>query len=138
MSNKIRLSIIVSVLILAMVYMVYAAFPGSAMYYVTVDELAVKSKAGELVPGQRVRVVGRLVPDSFERKPGTLEASFSISNQGEVLRAQYNRPIPDTFFSPQNQVVLEGTYGPDALFHADDVTVKCPSKYESLPKEKGI
>ena len=108
------------------------------MYYLTVDELTVKSQAGELVPGQRVRVVGRLVPDSFERKPGTLDASFSISNQGEVIHAKYNRAVPDTFFSPQNQVVLEGIYGPDDLFRADDVTVKCPSKYESLSKERGI
>ena len=136
--SKARLVLIGGVLVLALAYFVYVTFPGSAMYYLTVDELAAETQAGKVVEGQRLRVVGNLVPDSFKREPGSLLASFSmVSSQGKVLNAQYDGPVPDTFFSPHNQIVLEGSYDSGGLFRADDVVVKCPSKFLTLAEEGG-
>ena len=43
--------------------------------------------------------------------------------------------LPDLFFNPHSEIVLEGTYEPGGVFMTDRVFVKCASKYQSLEGE---
>lgn len=131
-NNKTRLAVVGLTLVLAVGYLVYAAFPGSTMYYVTVSEFL---SDGQNLDGRNVRVVGKLVPDSFERTPDTIQAHFMLSDQGAIMPATYNGVVPDLFFSPHSDIVLEGSYGGDGVFQVQDVVVKCPSKYEALKEQ---
>ena len=128
-NNKSRLVLVVLVLVLALGYLVYAAFPGSTLYYLTVSEFLVD---GQVRDGGSVRVVGKLLPDSFQRVPDTVQANFTITEQGEMMEATYVGVLPDLFFNPHSDVVLEGSYGDDGVFHTDTVIVKCPSKYQAV------
>lgn len=128
-SNKTRLIIVVSVLLLALGYLVYAAFPGNTMYYLTVEEFVSDEQNQD---GRSIRVVGKLMPDSFQRVSGTTEANFILTEDGEVMKATYNGVLPDLFFNPHSDIVLEGSYGEEGVFHTDAVIVKCPSKYQAL------
>ena len=129
LSGRGRLFLVGIVLLLAVVYLIYAAFPGSTSYYFTVDELAAFD--GE-VEGRTFRVKGALVPDSFIREDGGTMASFSLSAGGGVLPATYDGVVPDLFFNSHSEIILQGTYVEGENFHADTVSVLCPSKYEAL------
>lgn len=135
-NNRTRLFLVGVVLALALGYLIYAAFPGNTLYYLTVDEFVADEQSKD---GRSVRVVGKLVPDSFERvslngRP-TTQANFILTENDHVMNATYIGTIPDLFFNPHSDVVLEGSYGADDMFHADTVIVKCPSKYQALTEE---
>ena len=117
------------VLLLAVVYLIYAAFPGSTSYYFTVDELEANSAE---VDGKTVRVKGTLVPDSFVREDGGTMATFALTAGDEVLPAVYNGVVPDLFFNEHSEIILQGGYSEGQTFHADTVSVLCPSKYQAL------
>ena len=51
------------------------------------------------------------------------------------LQASYVGVMPDLFFNPHSEIILEGSYGTDAVFETDSILVKCPSKYQSLEEE---
>ena len=129
LTNKTRLALILFVLALAMGYLVYAAFPGNTLYYLTVGEFLADAQA---MDGKSGRVVGKLVPGSLQQTPGTMEKKFDISDQGEVLHATYDGPLPGLFESPHSDIVLEGSFSEGRVFQTDTVIVKCPSKYKAL------
>ncbi len=131
-NNKTRLVVVVVVLALALGYLIYAAFPGSTLYYLTVDEFLADDGGKD---GRSVRVVGKLVPGSFERVPGTTLARFVITEKEAVLPSTYDGVLPDLFFNPHSDVVLEGHYGEGGVFQTDTVIVKCPSKYQAVTEE---
>ncbi len=135
-NNKTRLLLVGVVLALALGYLIYAAFPGNTLYYLTVDEFVADEQSKD---GRSVRVVGKLLPDSFERVSSdgrpTTQANFILTDNDQVMNATYTGTIPDLFFNPHSDVVLEGSYGADEVFHADTVIVKCPSKYQALTEE---
>ncbi len=124
-----RLLLVGVVLLLAVAYLVYAAFPGSASYYFTVDELAVFD--GE-VEGRTLRVKGKLAPDSFTREEGGTMAAFALISGDSVLPATYDGVVPDLFFNAHSEIILQGSYKVGEAFHADTVSVLCPTKYQAL------
>ena len=131
-NNKTRLLVVGVVIFLALGYLVYAAFPGSTLYYVTVNEFLADEQN---MDGRSLRVVGKLVPDSFQRVPGTTRANFTLTEEGKVLQGSYVGVLPDLFFNPHSDVVLEGSYGEGNVFNASTVIVKCPSKYQALRED---
>ena len=125
------------VLALAVGYMVYAAFPGNVLYYLTVSEFM---DANEYQDGRTVRVAGALVGGTFHRQGNSTDSNFQlIDKEGgstERLAASYSGIMPDLFFNPHSEIILEGRYGPDHVFEAESIMVKCPSKYQALEEEQ--
>ena len=117
------------VLAFAIAYLVYAAFPGSTSYYFTVDELAAFD--GDLSE-RRFRVKGSLVTDSFNRQTETTTALFTLASGEDTLLASYTGVVPDLFFNDHSEIILMGAYKEDGIFHAETVSVLCPTKYEAL------
>ena len=126
-----RLLIGGTLLLGALFYLAYLAFQGSTVYYVTVDDLL--AQGVEATTERSVRVNGVLLEGSFVRETGSTEASFVLVDPEGVgqVDAVYNGVVPDLFFNEHSQVVAEGRYGSDGVFHADLLIVKCPSKYAS-------
>ncbi|PKB77944.1 MAG: hypothetical protein BZY88_20325 [SAR202 cluster bacterium Io17-Chloro-G9] len=136
--HRTRFAILGLVVALSVGYMVYAAFPGNALYFLTVSEFMDKD---DVQDGRTVRVAGKLVDGSFLREDSSTLASFRLNDKdggspGEQLAASYNGVLPDLFFNPHSEVILEGSYGPGQVFLVDSVLVKCPSKYQSLEEEQ--
>ena len=132
-----RLIILGVVVALAVAYMIYAAFPGNALYFVTVSEFM---GGEEYQDGRVLRVSGKLVPESFQREDsGTLARFQLIDKEGDAsdvnLEASYVGVMPDLFFNPHSEIILEGSYTPTGVFETDSILVKCPSKYQSLEGE---
>ena len=132
------------VVALAVAYMIYAAFPGNALYFVTVSEFM---GGAEYQDGRVLRVSGKLVPDSFQREDGGTLARFHLVDKeggtdvegaasDAMLQASYVGVMPDLFFNPHSEIILEGSYAPTGVFETDSILVKCPSKYQSLDGEQ--
>ena len=136
--NRTRFVVLGLVLALSVGYMVYAAFPGNALYFLTVSEFMARDNVQD---GRMVRVAGKLVDGSFLREENSAASSFRLTDKdsglaGEHLAASYVGVLPDLFFNPHSEVILEGSYGPGRVFQVDNVLVKCPSKYQSLEEEQ--
>ena len=142
-SHRTRLLILGGVIALAVAYMVYAAFPGNTLYFVTVSEFVEDPK---LRDGQTLRVAGALAPDSFRRKDGSTLSRFSLGDKqvdvpgiapgSPQMEASYVGVLPDLFFNPHSEIILEGHYdGHAGVFATDNILVKCPSKYQSMQAE---
>jgi cytochrome c-type biogenesis protein CcmE len=117
-------------LVLATVFgiLLYTTLGESMQYYKYVDEVVGSPTDWT---GKRLQVHGYVVPDSIARKRDRLEYRFEIQRNGKTLRAYYNGVVPDTFKN-DSEVVLTGVLTKDG-FMADEMTAKCPSKYEEAP-----
>ena len=138
--HRMRLIILVGVIALAVAYMVYAAFPGNTQYFVSVSEFL---DDPTLHDGQTLRVAGALNPDSFRREDGSASSRFALGDKeadvpglipgSRVMEASYVGVLPDLFFNPHSEIILEGSYDAQSgVFATDHILVKCPSKYQSL------
>ena len=136
-NHRTRFLVLGTVVALALGYMIYAAFPGNALYFLTVSEFNNKATAQD---GRTVRVSGKLVEGSFQREGSSMLSRFSIQDKayeiaGEQLAASYEGVMPDLFFNPHSEIILEGKFGSQRVFEANAILVKCPSKYQSLEVE---
>ena len=127
-----KLIIVGIVLLAAFGYFGFTAFQAATSFYLTVDELVAQGPAA----GESVKVKGALVEDSFDRaSTENTIATFQLHENGAQIDATYDGVLPDLFFNPHSEIVLEGTYEPGGVFMTDRVFVKCASKYQSLEGE---
>jgi len=133
MQRNMRVFVAFTLVIVAMLYLISSGFNEETMvYYSTVKELKMK---GQDAYGQGFRVSGKVVPGSIEKASGKIEVRFIIEEEGERLSVVYNGILPDTF-KEGAEVLIEGKYQSDDVFHATNVFTKCASKYEALDENK--
>jgi cytochrome c-type biogenesis protein CcmE len=143
----------------AVVYLIYSSAQQSAEYFMTVDEL--KAKGNKLVD-KNLRLSGAVIGDSIQYDPQTLTLTFEVAHVpgdnaeiealgglAEVLRAAsmdptrarvtvvYVGPKPDLLRS-EAQAIMTGYIGADGIFYANELLLKCPTKYEeAVPEQAG-
>ena len=117
----------VTSLVLATVFgvLLYTTLGESMQYYKYVDEVV--GSQGDWT-GKKLQVHGYVVPGSIGKKRDRLEYRFDIQRNGKTMRAFYTGIVPDTF-KDDSEVVLTGMWTKDG-FMANDLTAKCPSKYD--------
>ncbi len=152
--------IIGGVLILAAVgYLIFSSTQASAEYFLTVDELKAQSAN---VTGKNLRISGAVVGDSIQYDPQTLTLTFEVAdvpNDNSLIDAQgglaavlhsavidpsrsrikivYTGPKPD-LLKNEAQAIMTGQLGSDGVFHADELLLKCPTKYQdAVPNQTG-
>jgi cytochrome c-type biogenesis protein CcmE len=150
--------IVGSLLILAaVVYLIVSATQANAEYFMTVNEL--KSKGNSLV-GRSLRISGAVIGDTIQYDPQTMNLTFEIAHvpgdnasiemggglaavlhaavtdpQRARLTIVYNGPKPD-LLSNEVQAIITGHLGEDGIFYADELLLKCPTKYqEAVPSQ---
>ena len=79
---------------------------------ITVSEL---TSRGELLPGQRLRVEGKVTPASIEWDNQAQVMSFVLTDDKDSLHAVYKGIVPDNF-KPGAELIVEGRYSPDGVF----------------------
>jgi len=146
-------------IVTAIVYLIISSTRASAQYFLTVDELAAK---GASVLGRDLRISGAVIGDSIQYDPQTLTLKFTIAaipgdnkeieKQGglaavlnaavndpsrERLEVIYNGPKPDLLRN-EAQAIITGQMGSDGVFQADELLLKCPTRYEeAVPDQTG-
>ena len=122
---RLKLIIAVVVLTLAIGYLVFSSVRSSSAYYMTIGEL---KAGGPSLEDKKVRVAGTLVGDSVEWNARQLQLDFEISDDSGQLPVSYKGARPD-MLRDGAETVVEGKYA-DGTFHATNLLLKCPSKYE--------
>ncbi len=122
------------ILILAAIaYVTISSFQSNAIYYLTLKEL--NAQRASLV-NQPVRINAPLDKSTIQFDDKTLTLTFNLKDDNLVLPVVYKGVKPDTFEQGES-VVAEGRLGADGTFQANQILVKCPSKYESQPNSPG-
>lgn len=130
MSPRVRLTVAAVLFIGALAYFSFLAFRSATVYYLTVGEL---EQQGPTAEGRLVRVAGKLVNGSFERDRDGLDVSFQLKDErGNTLPVAYRGEVGQLFFNDHSELILEGRYSGDRIFHTETLIVRCPSKYVSL------
>ena len=140
-----------AVILLAVVYLIASSTVVGAQYFYTVDEL--QGRGSEAV-GQPVRIAGAVLGDSIQYDPETLALTFTIVHMpgdnalivedgglAEALHiavedgsrtrldVEYIGVKPD-LLRHEAQAILTGELGEDGVFHANELLLRCPTRYE--------
>jgi cytochrome c-type biogenesis protein CcmE len=147
------------VIVAGIIYLMASSLSASAQYFLTVDEVLAREQSGELV-GRNIRVSGAVLGETIEYDIDSLELSFTIAHvpadnqliadQGGLAKALhdavndpdrsrlkilYSGPIPD-LLQNEAQAILTGELLPSGVFLADEILLKCPTKYEGEVPEQ--
>ena len=146
-------------IVAAIVYLIISSTQASAQYFMTIGELESK---GASVQGRDLRISGAVIGESIRYDPESLELSFMIADipgdnanieaQGGLavvlheaaidpnrprLQVIYSGPKPDLLRN-EAQAIVTGNIGEDGIFFANELLLKCPTKYEeSVPEQAG-
>lgn len=132
MNTRVKLSVGIGVVLIALVWLAASGFQEAKTYYYTVDEVV--ARAGE-VGGARLRISGEVLEGTIARRADGLH--FVLGENGKELPVLYAGldPVPDTF-KDHAKAVVEGQLGADGALVADKIQAKCASKYEAMYEEE--
>lgn len=141
----------------AVVYLIASSTQASAEYFMTVDELKAE---GPSAINKSVRLSGAVLGDTIQYDASTLTLTFEIAhvpgdnNEIEALgglavvlhnaasdpslariKVLYEGVMPDLLRN-EAQAIMTGTLGKDGVFHAEELLLKCPTKYEEAVPEQ--
>lgn len=109
------------------------AFQQNLLYFFSPSQVA----AGEAPPGYPFRLGGLVAAHSVDRKPGSLEVRFQVTDGKQSIPVTYTGVLPDLFREGQG-VVTHGQLGADGAFHADQVLAKHDEEYMPPAVKKAL
>ena len=157
---RINKFVIGGILILgAVVFLIWTATAASAEYFLTIDELNAK---GSSIVDKNLRVSGAVIGDSIQYDAPNLTLNFEVADvpaDNKVLEQQgglaealhqavldpsrvrmkvvYVGPKPDLLRN-EAQAIMTGHLGADGTFYAEELLLKCPTRYEeAVPQQTG-
>jgi len=113
-------------------YMAYLGASASWQYYLTVDECVADASS---LPGQQVRVSGKVARGSLRISPDAKHAEFSLLGASETLPVAYSGPLPDGL-AEEIDVVVEGRLDDAGTLQGVKVLTRCASKYSAKGPER--
>ena len=143
----------------AVVFLIWNAAASTSEYFMTIDELQAK---GAKMVNKNLRVSGAVVGDSIQYDAQSLTLTFDVAqvpgDNAEIdkegglaavlhaavidtsrarMKVIYVGPKPDLLRN-EAQAIMTGHVGADGIFHADELLLKCPTKYqEAVPNQAG-
>ena len=129
---------IAAMVVIAIAIVIIITSVGDASSYLTFNEAKELSIKGF---SKNIHVVGQLTRSEsgnvtgIQESPDKLSFKFKMIDEAGVQEEVFHaNPVP-TDFSKSEQVVIVGSYRGEN-FIADEILLKCPSKYEEEPDFK--
>ena len=138
-------------IVAAVVYLIVTSTQAAAQYYLTIDEM--ESKGAEVM-GRDLKLSGAVDGDSISYDPESLTLTFTMANvpadldeieqaggladvlhqavqdpNASRIEVVYVGPKPD-LLRHEAQAIVTGRLGDDGNFYADELLLKCPTRYE--------
>jgi cytochrome c-type biogenesis protein CcmE len=102
----------------------------TGVYFLTTSQLVDRTRTDPSFHDVGLKVGAKVVPGSVHREARTID--FRITDGTSEFPVTYTGLVPDTFTDASNiEVIVEGKYGRDGVFHATEVLAKCGSRYEA-------
>ena len=143
----------------AVVFLIWSSTAATSEYFLTIDELNAKSSS---IVDKNVRVSGAVLGDTIQYDAQNLVLTFEVANvpgdnaeieaQGglaEVLhqavidpsrqrmKVVYEGVMPDLLRN-EAQAIMTGHVGADGIFYAEELLLKCPTKYEEAVPDQVV
>ncbi|MES2304128.1 MAG: cytochrome c maturation protein CcmE [Gemmatimonadota bacterium] len=126
------------VIVGAVVLLISEGVKATGTYFLTPTQLVEKTTADSTFYNLGLKVSAKVVRGSISRDPSARRVDFKISDGGQTFPVTYVGDVPDTFTDANDiDVVVEGKFGRDHVFHATDVIAKCGSRYEAVWDAQG-
>ncbi len=118
----------------AAIFLVVTGFMGNASYVLTISDLRNRADKGVDV---NARITGAVIYESvqYDIRNNQPHLEFDVVDSADQigkqtpLRIVYEGPKPD-LLQPKAQAIVEGHLGADGKFYADNLLLKCPTRYE--------
>ncbi len=135
----------------AIAYLVVTSLQSTAQYFYTIDEIKAK---GPAVVGKSLRASGAVIGDTIAFDDKTLKITFTMANvsndtkditaagglaqllhnavldpKASRMQVVYVGPKPD-LLKNEAQAIVTGKVGADGVFYADELLLKCPTRYD--------
>ncbi len=145
------------ILLAGVVFLIVTSTVAGAQYFYTVDELV---EQGEVAVDTPARISGAVLGETIAYDLETLTLTFEIAHmpadtellndEGGLalalhqavsdpsrtrLKVQYVGPLPD-LLQNEAQAIMTGRLGEDGVFYADELLLKCPTRYEETAPEQ--
>jgi cytochrome c-type biogenesis protein CcmE len=149
--NRIKFILGGLLIVAAVVYLIASSTNAAAQYYLTIDELVTRA---DTIGERDLRISGAVDGDTITYDSQSLTLRFTIANVpadtdeieaagglAEVLHQAvqdenatrldvlYEGPMPD-LLRHEAQAIVTGRLGEDGVFYADELLLKCPTRYE--------
>jgi cytochrome c-type biogenesis protein CcmE len=147
------------VILAAVLYLIVTSVGAGAQFFYTVDEL--KDRGSDAV-GEPIRIAGAVLGDSIQYDADTLTLTFTIVhmpadtqliNDDGGLAAALDAAVDDEsrnrldvvyvgvkpdLLQDAAEAILTGKLGDDGVFHANELLLRCPTRYEeAVPGQAG-
>jgi cytochrome c-type biogenesis protein CcmE len=141
----------------AVVFLIWTSTAANAEYFLTIDELNAK---GSSILDKNLRVSGAVLGDSIQYDASSLTLSFEVAHvpgdnaeletEGGLAEALHQAVMdpsrarmkvvyvgarPDLLRN-EAQAIMTGHLGNDGIFYADELLLKCPTRYEEAVPEQ--
>jgi cytochrome c-type biogenesis protein CcmE len=135
-----------ALILAAVVYLVISGTLAGARYYITVDDLL---KNPQQYAGKDVRISGAVIGDTIQYDDQKLIMNFTIANipsqpqdlaltlheavsdsQATRLQIRVEDQVKPDLLRNEAQAILTGKLGADGIFHASELLLKCPTRFE--------
>ncbi|MBX3066360.1 MAG: cytochrome c maturation protein CcmE [Anaerolineae bacterium] len=140
------------VILAAAIYLIANGTAAGARYFITVNELANGSYAG-----QTVRISGAVVGSSIKYDASNLVIDFTIANipadttdlaatlhnavldpNSQKLAIRVEGQVKPDLLQDEAQAIITGKLGADGVFYANELLLKCPSRYSEISPKNAI
>lgn len=115
-------------------YLIISSISSAGAYYREVGEVLAQ---GDALAGKNLRVSGNIVTESVTYDAAKLDLNFLISDPADAskqLPVYFHGVKPDQMTREGSSAIVEGSLGPNGTVEANNLLLKCPSRYE----EQGI
>ncbi|MCU0508841.1 MAG: cytochrome c maturation protein CcmE [Anaerolineae bacterium] len=117
-------------------YLIISSISSAGAYYREVGEVLAQRDA---LAGKNLRVSGNIVTESVKYDSATLDLNFMISDPADAtktLPVYFHGVQPDQITREGASAIVEGSLGPNGVVEANNLLLKCPSRYEESGMEE--
>jgi len=160
MTNKTKFIFAGLLIVAAVAYLIVSSTGSTANYFLTIEEL---QAMGNDAAGRNVTVSGAVLGDTIVYDPSeSPQVTFTVvqipgdpeeveraGGLAKVLHDAVNNPsaprlevvyydVKPDLLQNEAQAIMRGQLGEDGRFYADEVLLKCPTRYEEeVPEQSG-
>ncbi len=125
-----------AVIVVGVTGLIVTGVKETGIYFLTPTQLVDRTRTDSTFHDVGLKVGAKVVPGSVRRDSRTID--FRVTDGTSEFPVTYTGLVPDTFTDASNiEVIVEGKYGRDGVFHATEVLAKCGSRYEAEVKKSG-
>lgn len=117
-------------------FLISQAVSSTGAYYREVGEVLAQQNS---LVSKNLRVSGNIVTESITYDAPTLTLNFKISDPkdaGKQLAVHFHGVKPDQMDREGSSAIIEGSLGSNGVVEANNLLLKCPSRYEEYEEVK--